>query len=155
GKYRNSVWFTFTSPACCHPFVNRAEEMPSMVATLRGAYAHHVGEPCWEMFIRDLREASAQFAALWADHEVGGYGTRHKIFQHPTAGLLDFKTMSMGLHSTPGARMVVYLPADDATTEAIRGVQSGLTRCPPDVLDCGHRFHYNGGRDEAEAESEN
>jgi transcriptional regulator with XRE-family HTH domain len=140
GRYRNSMWTMFTMPACCHPFVNRAEEMPRMVATFRAAYAHHVGEKCWEQFIRDLLENSPQFAKLWADHEVAGYGTRYKIFNHPAVGQLTFKSMSMGIHASPGARMVVYTAADEKTEDAMRNLETGLAICTKNVLACGHRL---------------
>jgi transcriptional regulator with XRE-family HTH domain len=138
GKYRNSLWNMFTMPGCCHPFINRAEEMPRMVATFRAAYAHHVGEPYWEHFIKDLLEHSEQFARLWADHEVAGYTTRFKIFNHPAAGRLTFKSLSLGIHAAPGARMLVYTPADEHTGQ----VMDHLDRlaCDGSVLPCGHRF---------------
>ena len=140
GKYRNSLWNLFTSPGCCHPFVNRAEEMPKMVGTLRASYAHHVGEPHWEHFIKDLLDNSPKFAKLWAQHDVGGYGTRVKIFQHPAIGRLHFKSVSMGLHDAPGARMVVYTAADERTAEAMRDLAGMAAICTKTVLPCGHRF---------------
>ena len=140
GKYRNTLWNIFTMPDCCHPFVNRADEMPRMVATFRAAYAHHVGEKCWEHFIRDLLERSPQFAELWRHHDVAGYGTRYKIFNHPTVGQLTFKSMSMGIHASPGARMVVYTAADEKTEEAMRGLHNGFAICGKLTLPCGHRL---------------
>jgi transcriptional regulator with XRE-family HTH domain len=140
GKYRNVMWNLFTSPGCCHPFINREEEMPRMVATFRGNYAHHVGEPAWERLIEDLIENSPQFAKLWAQHEVGGYGTRVKVFEHPGVGRLQFRSMSMGIHSSPGARMVVFTPADERTAEAVRDLEAIADVCSKTVLPCGHRF---------------
>jgi hypothetical protein len=138
GKYRNAMWCVFTSEGCCHPYVNRAEEMPRMVATLRAGYAHHVGEPSWEMFIRDLLEASPAFAGLWARHEVAGYDTRRKIFLHPEGGQLRFKSLSMGIHASPGARMVVYTPADDATEKALRTLHASPTQFTKHAPQCSH-----------------
>ena len=140
GKYRNTVWSVFTSPGCCHPYVNRAEEAPRIVATLRAAYAHHVGEPYWEQFISDLLDRSPEFAKLWAQHEVAGYGTRNKIFNHPLAGKLEFTTMSLGLHGTPGLRMIVYLAADERTVEAMRDLEARQAPLKLAPLPCGHRF---------------
>jgi len=140
GKYRNTVWSVFTSPGCCHPYVNRAEETPRIVATLRAAYAHHVGEPYWEQFIKDLLDRSPEFTRLWAQHEVAGYGTRNKIFHHPLVGDLQFTTMSMGLHGTPGLRMIVYLSADERTAEAMQGLESRQAPLRLAPLPCGHRF---------------
>jgi transcriptional regulator with XRE-family HTH domain len=148
GKYRNTVWSVFTSPGCCHPFINRAEEMPKLVATLRASYAHHVGEPHWELFIKDLLDSSPQFGQLWAQHEVGGYGTRYKIFMHPAVGPLQFKSLSMGIHASPGARMVVYTAADEKTAEAMRRLETGAAMCAKRVLPCGHRFRGVAASDE-------
>jgi transcriptional regulator with XRE-family HTH domain len=141
GKYRNTLWNVFTSPSCCHPFINREDEKPRMVATLRASYAHHVGEPYWEHFIKDLKENSPQFVQLWAQHEVGGYGTRIKIFGHPAVGQLKFKTTSMGIYASPGARMVVLTPADEETAAALRHIGSSHVLCGTSVLPCGHQFH--------------
>ena len=140
GKYRNIVWNMFTSPGCCHVFVNREEEMPRLVATLRASYAHHVGEAHWEYFIKDLIEDSPQFAQQWAQHEVGSYGTRVKIFEHPKIGRLQFRSMSMGIHASPGARMIVYTTADERTAEAIRNMENTPAISGETVLACGHRF---------------
>ncbi len=140
GKHRNALWNIFASPECCHPYVNREEEMPRMVATLRSGYAHHVGEPYWEHFIKDLQEHSAQFAALWARHEVRGYGSRIKIFEHPAAGRLKFKTMSLGIHASPGARLVILMAADEETAAAVCAIEAGSVAFVESVYPCGHRF---------------
>ena len=135
--YRNSLWATFTGPGCCHPFVNRAEEMPHMVATLRAAYGRNVGVPCWELFIRDLIEQSPEFARMWRDHEVHGHGTRLKIFLHGAVGELRFKATNLGVLATPGARMVVYVPADELTKERLAQLEAGV-ETPTGTLPCGH-----------------
>ncbi len=136
-RYCNSMWATFTGPGCCHPFVNRAEEMPHMVATLRAAYGRHVGEPAWEAFIRDLIENSPDFARMWRDHEVQGHSTRLKIFRHPAVGELRFKATNLGVLATPGARMVVYVPGDQQTKDGLLKLEAGA-RAPIGTLPCGH-----------------
>lgn len=51
---RNVLWtlFTVSEEAC--PVVHRAQELPIMVATLRGAYGRHTGELTWESFVEQL-----------------------------------------------------------------------------------------------------
>jgi hypothetical protein len=136
-RYRNSLWATFTGPGCCHPFVNRAEEIPHMVATLRAAYGRHVGEPRWEAFIRDLIEQSPEFARMWRDHEVHGHATRLKIFRHPAVGEMRFKATNLGVLATPGACMVVYVPADERTQDGLAKLEAGA-QPEPGTLACGH-----------------
>lgn len=138
GRYRNAIWSLFTSPECCHPYINRAEESPRLVATLRAAYAHHVGEPYWEQFIKDLMERSPEFGRLWAQHEVAGYGKRVKIFKHPVVGRLRLTTMSLGVHAAPGTRVVVYTAADEATAEALLTLQTDVDVRHLPQLSCGH-----------------
>jgi transcriptional regulator with XRE-family HTH domain len=136
-RYCNSLWATFTGPGCCHPFVNRAEETPHMVATLRAAYGRHVGEPCWERFIADLIENSPEFARMWRDHEVHGHSTRLKIFRHPAVDELRFKATNLGILTTPGARMVVYVPADQQTRDRLAKLEAGA-QPRLGTLPCGH-----------------
>jgi transcriptional regulator with XRE-family HTH domain len=119
GPYRNIMWSLFAMPGCCHPVLNRLEELPYMVATLRAAYGRHVGERCWEQFIHDLIDKSPEFARMWEDHQVGGYGSRDKLFKHPAEGVLQFKSTSLGVHAAPGLRVVVYVAADEATSAAM------------------------------------
>jgi transcriptional regulator with XRE-family HTH domain len=137
--YRNILWTMFTAPGCCHPFVNRREETPRLVATLRAAYGRHVGEPGWERFIKSLIERSGEFAQLWGEHEVDGYSAREKVFNHPGVGLLRFTATSLGVHSTPGLRIVVYLAADEQTAKGVARLNAGdALRSWPQP--CGHRL---------------
>jgi len=81
---RNTLWLCFTHSPCCHPYLNRADQLGRMVAQLRAAYGRHVGEPAWTGFVRRLQAASPEFSRMWAQHEVASpratsrsSGTRH------------------------------------------------------------------------------
>jgi hypothetical protein len=133
GRERNALWHLFVTPECCMPFVNLAEELPLMVATMRATFARHLGEPAWEGFVRDLSAASPAFAAAWQSHDVAVPGSRLKIFRHATLGDLRLATQSLQLAGTPEARMIVYTPGDDATAVALTrlGEAGGLSAgCP-------------------------
>src|SRR4051794_19928799 len=58
---RNTLWLNFTHAECCHPYVNRDEQLATLVAQFRGAYGRHVGEPAWTGFVRRLQAASPRF----------------------------------------------------------------------------------------------
>jgi transcriptional regulator with XRE-family HTH domain len=116
---RNTLWLCFTHPACCHPFVNRADQLSRMVAQLRAAYGRHVGEPAWAGFVRRLQAASPDFARFWAEHEVANPATYLKVFRHPVYERLAMTTNSLAVLAMPGTRMVVYTPADEATRQAV------------------------------------
>ncbi|HWG27799.1 helix-turn-helix transcriptional regulator [Actinospica sp.] len=135
----NVFWCMFNLPECCHPFVNRHETIPQMVAMLRGAYARHVGEPRWEKLIRDLIDYSELFAELWSRNEVAAFGKQLRVYYQPAVGLLRFISTSLGIHGTNGLRMQIMIPVDEATATAHARLLSGEAE-HPDVLPCGHTW---------------
>lgn len=122
---RNTLWQCFMCPDCCNPYVNRHEQLSTLVAQLRGAYGRHVGEPAWTGFVRRLQAVSPHFARLWAEHEVASPATYLKIFRHPAHERLAMTTTSLGVLAVPGTRVVVHTPADEATRGAITGLLAG------------------------------
>jgi transcriptional regulator with XRE-family HTH domain len=122
---RNTLWLNFTHAACCHPYVNRADQLGRMVAQLRAAYGRHVGEPAWTGFVRRLQAASPEFGRMWAQHEVSSPASYQKIFRHPAHERLSLTTHSLAVLAAPGTRMVVYTPADDATRRAVASLIAG------------------------------
>jgi transcriptional regulator with XRE-family HTH domain len=122
---RNTLWLCFTHPACCHPYINRADQLGRMVAQLRAAYGRHVGEPAWTAFVRRLQAESPEFGRMWAEHEVAGPASYLKIFRHPAHPRLAIRTNSLAVLAAPGTRMVVYTPADDTTRSAVASLVAG------------------------------
>ncbi len=123
---RNTLWMCFTCADCCNPYVNRAAQLPTLVAQLRGAYGRHVGEPAWTGFVRRLQAASPHFTRLWAEQDVASQVTYLKIFRHPAHPRLAMTTTSLGVLATPGTRIVVYTPADQTCRDAIDQLLAGL-----------------------------
>src|SRR5262249_17273004 len=118
---RNVLWLTFLHAECCHPYVNRDEQLSTMVAQLRGAYGRHLGEPVWTGFVRQLQARSPRFARLWAEHHVASQATYLKIFRHPAHERLAMTTTSLAVLAVLGTRVVVYTPADEGTRTAVAG----------------------------------
>ena len=116
---RNALWVCFTHPACCHPYLNRGDQLGTLVAQLRGAYGRHVGEPAWTSFVRRLQAASPEFSRMWAQHEVASPASYLKVFRHPAYERLVMTTNSLAVLAVPGTRMVVYTPADETTRQAL------------------------------------
>ena len=106
---RNTLWLSFTFPPCCHPHLNRADQLGILVAQLRAAYGRHVGEPAWTGFVRRLQAASPEFGRLWAQQEVASPASYLKIFRHPAHDQL----------------VVVYTPADETTRSALASLVAG------------------------------
>ena len=122
---RNTLWLNFTHPDCCHPYLNRADQLGMMVAQLRAAYGRHLGEPAWTGFVRRLQAASPEFARMWAEHEVASPTSYLKIFRHPVHERLTMTTNSLAVLAVPGTRMVVYTPTDEPTRRALDSLIAG------------------------------
>jgi transcriptional regulator with XRE-family HTH domain len=122
---RNVLWLCFLHAECCHPYVNRDEQLSTLVAQLRGAYGRHLGEPSWTGFVQRLQARSPYFARLWAEHHVASPATYLKIFRHPAHERLAMTTTSLAVLAVPGTRVVVYTPADETTRQAVAGLLRG------------------------------
>ncbi len=129
---RNTLLYCFVRSACCSAIENRADQRAAMVAQLRAAYGHHVGDPAWTGFIRRMEAASPEFAAMWATQDVAQPAHYAKVFRHPLYPRLEMTTTSFAMQAAPGLRMVVYTPANGAT----RAAMERLATADPDV----HRF---------------
>jgi hypothetical protein len=122
---RNVLWLNFLHAECCHPYVNRNEQLSTLVAQLRGAYGRHLGEPAWTGFVRRLEAHSPHFARLWAEQDVASQTTYLKIFRHPAHERLAMTTTSLAVLAVPGTRVVVYTPADEITRQAVAALLRG------------------------------
>lgn len=121
---RNVLWMLFiAAPEDC-PLVFRESELAVMVATLRGAYGHHLCEPAWETYIRRLSDASPEFARMWASGDVVPPGPRVKTFRHADVGEVRMSSVSLEVNGIPEARIVVYTPSDEESRE-------NLAKIPP------------------------
>ncbi len=91
-----------------------------MVAQLRAAYGQHVGDPAWTGFIRRMEAASPEFAG-----HVGHPGRRAARVATPRCSgtrlypRLAMTSTSLAVQAAPGTRIVVYVPSDDATRQAM------------------------------------
>jgi transcriptional regulator with XRE-family HTH domain len=112
---RNMMWCTFMEPEVRACYLNFEAEAPRSVAQLRASSAHHLGEPMWTDFISELIDGSADFARMWARHDVARPGVRIKHFLDPRAGLLRMITTSLAVTEMPECRVITYTCADDET----------------------------------------
>ncbi|HEX4095020.1 MAG TPA: helix-turn-helix transcriptional regulator [Trebonia sp.] len=123
--HKNTLWCCVTEATARAKFPQYEQEIPYLVARLRAAYARHVGDQDWEEDIRRLSSLSAEFAGLWARHEVAGPEPRVRTFLHPRAGAVTFTVTELEIPILPEARLTVYTPADEQTRERLP-----LTRRP-------------------------
>jgi transcriptional regulator with XRE-family HTH domain len=122
---RNAMWHVFMAPRCCSPMINADSEVPHMVATMRAAFAQHVGEPAWTGFVQRLAAASPAFAHMWATHDVAEPRTSTKIFRHWAVGEIRMRSTSLSIDGTPETRLITYTPTDPESTARIAELRSG------------------------------
>src|SRR5262249_40181901 len=122
---RNVLWQVFTHADCCHPYVNRAEQVARLVAQLRGAYGRHVGEPTWTRFVRRLTAVSPESASGGAGPEVPSQPPSLKTSRPPASSQLTMTPTSPAVHAVPCTGMVVPRPADEITRQAICELLAG------------------------------
>ena len=96
-----------------------------MVGQLRVAYSKHLGDPAWTHFIRRLEAESPAFAKTWAAHDVAQPASYVKEFRHPGVGRITATSTSFAVQAVPGARMVVYAPADKPSGKALARLAAG------------------------------
>jgi hypothetical protein len=122
---RNTLLYLFAGRECCSAVENRADQRAALVAQLRAAYGHHVGDPAWTGFIRRMEAASPEFAAMWATQDVANPHYLAKVFRHPLYPRLEMTSTSFAVQGTSGARMVVYTPDNETTRAAVEELVAG------------------------------
>jgi MmyB-like transcription regulator ligand binding domain/Helix-turn-helix domain len=91
GRERNAVWRWFTDPdgRALTPEEDWPAHSRTQVADLRATVGRRGGDPDVVALVGDLRAASPEFTALWAEHEVAVRRADAKRIIHPEVGLLD------------------------------------------------------------------
>jgi transcriptional regulator with XRE-family HTH domain len=122
---RNTLLSLYTGHSCCSWVDDKDAHCDAMVAQLRAAYGKHVGDPAWTHFIRRMEAASPAFAKAWATHDVAQPGSSMKAFRHPGVGRITVTSTSFAVQALPGARMIVYTPADEPSKTALARLAAG------------------------------
>lgn len=116
-RYLIFRWFTEPATRGTHPPEEQEHQARQLVADLR-ATAGRRSDATTARLIARLREASADFRRLWAEHEVAVRRADRKTMVHPRVGpvLLDCETL---LTPDLGQLMVVLTPADAEARERL------------------------------------
>jgi transcriptional regulator with XRE-family HTH domain len=123
--HMNLLWCCVTEPTARQHIEDYDGEIEYMVARMRADYAGHVGDPDWEEDIRRLLDINAEFAALWARHEVIEPRMRTRVFTMAPFGRLTFAVHELNVAASPGLRIQVNTPEDTATWSVVDRLLDG------------------------------
>ncbi|MFJ8920349.1 helix-turn-helix domain-containing protein [Streptomyces sp. NPDC102415] len=123
GRERNMIWRHFTGlPGRVRQTPRqRADFEATMVGDLRAATARYPADPGLRSLVKDLRETSADFAALWDSGVVGVHQSGAKAIVHPEIGTL---TLDCDVLIAAGSdlRVVAYTAAPGSEAAARLGL---------------------------------
>ncbi|MFI0504413.1 helix-turn-helix transcriptional regulator [Streptomyces albogriseolus] len=115
-RYMIHRWFTEPEVRAVCPPEDRDLNSRRLVADLRAAVGRRAGDPTVAGLVERLEAVSAEFGALWAEHEVAVRRADRKTLLHPRVGrlLLDCETL---VTPDQGQQLLVLTPADAETRE--------------------------------------
>ncbi len=122
---RNCIWLAFNHPGWRGMIRDWDEVMPQMVAMFRGQMGEHIGDPHWESFLTRLINSSDEFAQTWQRYELGKVENRVKRFWRAETGEFTLRQNNWWSASRNGDRLLVYVPADEKSAEALQKLIAG------------------------------
>lgn len=116
---RNCIYLALTHPGWRGAVPDWEGMICNMVALFRAAMAEHVHDPLWEAQLERYMTFE-RFRDLWSRYQVRGIQNHVKGFTHPDTG--PFKLTQTNWWTAPrnGARLLVYVPADEEAEAALR-----------------------------------
>jgi len=91
-RSRHYRWFTDPAERTVHPEDERDRLTRSYVSALRIALARHPDDERARRLVDSLLDASPEFAALWAEHDVSWRaGAEGKTILHPQVGAMELE----------------------------------------------------------------
>ncbi|WP_251091746.1 helix-turn-helix transcriptional regulator [Streptomyces sp. Caat 7-52] len=117
-RFDNLARMVFLDPAGSVFYRDREDAARSCVAALRAAYGRDPGSPRLTEIVDTLGTECAEFAALWARHEVRGKTRQAKHLRHPEAGALEIQFSAFTVNDAPHQQLVVYQAEPASPTAA-------------------------------------
>jgi transcriptional regulator with XRE-family HTH domain len=115
----NLARFTFLDPRSRAVFPAWDESADEQAAVLRDAAIRWRGDDDLQALLTEL-QAVPDFAARWRAHDVTRKRRGTKVVVHPEAGELRIDYEVLALPDDTDQRIIAWLPADEATADALR-----------------------------------
>ncbi|NEW27195.1 helix-turn-helix transcriptional regulator [Nocardia cyriacigeorgica] len=89
----------------------------AIVAQFRADAARYPDDPEFGRLANDMCSVSAEFAEIWAEHDVRDTTTGTKVLTHPEVGELVFDYTTLLLPDLPDHRLLLHTPSGGTETE--------------------------------------
>ncbi len=107
---RNLLWLVFTDEALRDMLPDWAEQSRGFVGSFRAETRGWLSPSGESGIVARVSEASAEFAAIWQERDVAGFGTRERLFKHPTLGLTRYEQHNLVPAEAPDLTLLFYAP---------------------------------------------
>ncbi|MBV8835158.1 MAG: helix-turn-helix domain-containing protein [Alphaproteobacteria bacterium] len=112
---RNSMWLVFTKPVFRHTMIDWEADARRVIARFRLDFGRAGNDPAFVELVRNLEQASPEFARWWRQHDVDGFGEGVKRVRHPRHGEIEYEHAAFTADSDPNLRLVLYMPVQHAS----------------------------------------
>ena len=109
-RERNMVWRMFMLPSYRTMFIGWEDLARSLIGHFRSLYTRHIEDPWYTEFIREMKEGSAEFAALWENYVVECKSLNPRVMEHPRAGYLHLSTHLFPIDDQSCQFLCVFTP---------------------------------------------
>ena len=107
---RNLLWVMFCEPTARHLIADWEDRARSTLAEFRAGTTMFFDDPLVVELIDRIAQSSTEFAEWWPQHDVAGFQTRLRHYNHPRAGSLTFEYQQMIPSEWPHLRVICQLP---------------------------------------------
>ena len=119
---RNLLWLVFTDPFVRQLLPDWDLDSRRFLAEFRTEVGPDLGESAVTAVVDRLHATSEAFRAGWSRHDIEGFSSRERVFQHPLGKGLRLERHRLTPADHPELHVVIYSPVDDGhTPAALRG----------------------------------
>lgn len=112
---RNLLWLVFTDPAVRRLLADWTADSRRFLTQFRAEVGSRLADSRVVDLVTRLQEASPDFRAGWASHDVDRFTSGERRFEHPVVGSLVLEHHQLTPADAPGLQLVVYTAAGAGT----------------------------------------
>ncbi|WP_313814718.1 helix-turn-helix transcriptional regulator [Glutamicibacter sp.] len=107
---RNLLWLVFTDAQLREMLPDWDEQSSSFVGSFRAETRGWLNPAGERGIVARVSAASEEFARIWQQRNVAGFGTRERLFNHPSFGLTRYEQHNLTPAEAPDLTLLMYAP---------------------------------------------